>query len=176
MKYKTCTFIGHRKIEITNDLIKKLEDIIEDLIIKENVGVFLFGSRSQFNDLCHRIVCQAKEKYPNIKRIAYTCRSEGCVLESDTSFWNKWKDYFDQQQFMITVDEEYEHKTKYTSGRGAYVERNYAMIDDSDICVFYYNKRYTPNLDNKQIKPIGLHTSKSGTKSAYNYAKHKNKK
>ena len=43
-KHKTCSFIGHRKIEITTELIKKLSVTIKDLIVKENVSIFLFSS------------------------------------------------------------------------------------------------------------------------------------
>ena len=65
---KTCCFFGHRKIEITEELKNRLLAIIENLIISENVTTFLFGSRSQFDDLCHTIVTELKEKYPHLRR------------------------------------------------------------------------------------------------------------
>ena len=61
-KHKTCSFIGHRKIEITTELIKKLSVTIKDLIVKENVSIFLFGSKSDFNNLCYLVVTKIKEK------------------------------------------------------------------------------------------------------------------
>ena len=66
---------------------------------------------------------------------------------------------------MLGFEEEFEHKTKYEAGRASYVERNQAMINDSDYCVFYYDKNYFP-----------LTRTKSGTKLAYEYAVRKNKK
>lgn len=42
----------------------------------KGVKTFLFGSRSQFNDLCHEIVTERQKKNPQIKRIIYTRRSE----------------------------------------------------------------------------------------------------
>ena len=42
---KVCSFFGHRKIEITEELKQKVKLIIEDLIINQNVTTFLFGSR-----------------------------------------------------------------------------------------------------------------------------------
>ena len=69
MKIKTCCFIGHRTIETTLELRKLLYNHIENLIVSENVKVFLFGSRSQFNDLCYYIVSKLKEKYTDIKRV-----------------------------------------------------------------------------------------------------------
>ncbi|MEF9840764.1 MAG: biotin operon repressor, partial [Lachnospiraceae bacterium] len=42
---------------------------IESLIVNHNVDTFLFGSRSEFDSLCHSLVTELKEKYPHIKRI-----------------------------------------------------------------------------------------------------------
>ncbi|MBQ6922975.1 MAG: hypothetical protein IJQ66_07800, partial [Clostridia bacterium] len=69
--YKTCCFIGHRKIEKTDELEKEIYEYIERLIVKENVKIFLIGSRSEFNSLCHSVITDLKEKYPEIKRIGY---------------------------------------------------------------------------------------------------------
>lgn len=51
LKHKVCSFFGHRKIDITEELKQKVKDTIEDLIINHNVEVFLFGSRSDFDYL-----------------------------------------------------------------------------------------------------------------------------
>lgn len=84
-----CCFIGHRKIKITEELKAKVKEVIEDLIVNHNVLIFLFGSRSDFDCLCHLVVTELKEKYPNIKRIDYTCRSETCTLESERAHWEE---------------------------------------------------------------------------------------
>lgn len=67
---------------------------------------------------------------------------------------------------MCGVEEEFEHKNKYFAGKGAYIERNQAMIDDSDYCVFYYDENY-------RIK--GNKQGNSGTKIAFKYANGKKK-
>ena len=69
MKENTCCFFGHRRINETEDLISKLKEMIEKLIIDERVSVFLFGSKSRWNDLCLELVTEIKEKYPHIKRV-----------------------------------------------------------------------------------------------------------
>ena len=61
-KNKTCCFIGHRKINETDGLRTDLYSKIEDLIINDAVCNFLFGSRSNLNDLCLEIVTKLKEK------------------------------------------------------------------------------------------------------------------
>ena len=74
---------------------------------------------------------------------------------------------------LLGVEEEFEHKNKYTSGRASYVERNQAMIDNSDYCVFYYDEVYEPQIQKYSKKSCGFYQPKSGTKLAYNYAKQK---
>ena len=76
---------------------------------------------------------------------------------------------------LFCVDEEFEHKTKYTSGKASYVERNQAMIDNSDYCIFYYNENYKPQPRKQSKRDITYYQPKSGTGLAYNYAKQKKK-
>ena len=126
----------------------------------------MFGSKSEFNSLCHAVVSEIKETYPDIQRRAYTCRNETCILENERACWEKIYTSFEKYHISVfCVEEEVEYKTKWTSGKAQYVERNQAMIDDSDFCIFYYNRNYLT-----QTK------TKSGTKIAYEYALRKNKK
>lgn len=176
MENLICSFFGHRKIEITQKLKQKVKEVIEDLIVNQNVSIFLFGSRSDFDSLCHLIVTQLKEKYPEIKRIAYTCKSETCVLESEREKWEQIYSNLQKREVnLLGVEEEFEHKTKYTSGKASYVERNQAMINDSDFCVFYYDENYKPEMRKQSKKSITYYQPKSGTALAYNYAKQKKK-
>ena len=177
MEIKKCCFIGHRKIPSDVSIEKSVRDVIEMLILKENVRIFNFGSRSDFDTLCHSIVTDLKEKYNDIQRRAYTCRSETCTLESEREYWEEIYSHFEKRPVtLLGVEEEVEHKTKYSSGKASYVERNYAMIDDSDFCVFYYNEKYQPQKRKESKRSIGTYQPKSGTKIAYDNAKRKNKK
>lgn len=165
-KHKVCSFFGHRKIEETKELKIRLQSVIVNLIENEDVKVFLFGSKSDFDFLCHDIVTELKKAYPHIQRFAYTCKSEKCTLESERAYWEEIYSFFKKRPVtLLGVEKEIEHKTKYSAGRASYVERNQAMINDSDFCVFYYNKNYIPTTK-----------SKSGTKIAYEYAIRKKKK
>ena len=65
----TCCFLGHRKINETEELKAKLIEMIEIMIEERKVDTFLFGSKSQFNSLCLELVTEIKEKYPHIKRV-----------------------------------------------------------------------------------------------------------
>ena len=81
--HKSCCFIGHRIIDISEGLVQRLKDVVEELICKENVTTFVFGSNSMFNDLCHSVVTDAMKKHPFIKRVLAPCKSEAFTLESD---------------------------------------------------------------------------------------------
>ena len=176
MEGKVCSFFGHRKIETTEELKQKVKEVIEDLIVNHNVLIFLFGSRSDFDYLCHLVVTELREKYPNIIRKCYTCRSETCTLESERAHWEEIYSHFRKEKVtLLGVEEEVEHKTKYTSGRASYVERNQAMINDSNYCVFYYDENYQPEMRKYSKRSIGYYQPKSGTALAYTYAKQKKK-
>ena len=173
--HKVCV-IGHRNIEITEELQKEIYLYIEYLIKKENVGTFLLGSRSDFDSLCHGIITELKEKYPYIKRIKYTCRSESVVLESERAKWEEIYSSFKKREVhLLGVEEEFEYSTKYVSGKASYVERNQAMIDDSDFCLFYYNENYNPPQRKISKRSTEFYQPKSGTAIAFKYAKRKNK-
>lgn len=150
MKEKTCCFFGHRTIEVTEELKSKLIEIIEKLIVKNSVDTFLFGSKSDFDDLCHEIVTEIKEKYPNIKRI-YVRAEYPDINEQYTSY------------LLKHYEDTYYPEHIRNSGKAAYVERNYEMINKSCFCVVYYDE------------PIAPTTRKSGTKIALDYAVKKGK-
>ncbi len=172
---KTCSFFGHRNIAVTDQLVEKVKTCIEFLIAHRQVTTFLFGSRSEFNTLCHGIVSDIKRCYPSVKRVAYTCKSEGCFLESERQKWESiFSRFLGQKQDILTVDEEFEFAGKYKAGKASYIERNRAMIDDSQYCIFYYDKNYRPQGGYNSLGEA--YQTNSGTALAYKYAQSKNKK
>ena len=150
MKEKTCCFFGHRTINETEELKSKLIEIIEKLIVDENVDTFLFGSKSRFNSLCQETVTEIKEKYPHIKRI-YVRAEYQDINEQYTNY------------LLESYEETYYPEHIRSSGRAAYVERNYEMINKSKFCIVYYDEPNAPT------------TRKSGTKIALDYAKKQGK-
>ena len=151
MKEKTCCFFGHREINETEELKSKLIEIIEKLIVDEKVDTFLFGSKSQFNSLCLELVTEIKEKYPHIKRI-YVRAEYPDINEHYIKY------------LLESYEETYYPEHIRSSGRAAYVERNYEMINKSKFCIVYYDEPNAPT------------TRKSGTKIALDYAITKGKK
>ncbi len=176
MRNLACSFFGHREIELNEEIKQKVKEVIENLIVNQSVNVFLFGSRSNFDYLCHLVVTELKEKYQNIKRIAYTCKSETCTLEDKKQEMERIYSILGiEKERLLCVEEEFEHKTKYRSGRASYVERNQAMINDSDFCVFYYDENYKPKMRKYSKRSDFYYQPKSGTRIAFEYAKKKKK-
>ena len=173
---KICSFFGHREIKGGEELKAKVSEVVEDLIVNYGVLTFLFGRQSEFDSLCHLVVTELKEKYPDIKRVAYTCKNETYVLESERLKWEKmYSHILKKDVYLLGVEEEFEHKAKYVAGKASYVERNKAMIDNSDFCVFYYDENYEPKLKKFSKSKLCYYQPKSGTKIAYDYAKRKMK-
>ena len=108
--YKSCCFIGHRKIIETKELKQRLQDTIEKLINENNVKIFIFGSRSEFDFLCHKIVSNLMNIHPTIERVAYTCKSELAVLKQNkTEFEQLFSNAFKQDITLCEYEKEIEH-------------------------------------------------------------------
>ena len=152
------TFIGHRKIAEKSILYSNLRDFILWLVDYKNADTFLFGSKSQFNDLCLQAATEVKKIRPNVKLIYV--RAEYPHISED------YKDYL-----LNFYDDTYFPDKILNAGRAAYVERNFHMIDRSDICIFYFDETYSPSCVQISNNHFGYSNTKvSGTKLAYDYA------
>ena len=173
---KKCCFIGHRTVSITDDLIANLRNTIRRLIADEGVKYFLFGSRSEFDDLCHSIVTSLQDEYPHIVRVAYTRRSEYAVkAEEKEKMECSWASVLKTEVKLKDYDAEVQSDRVYSAGKASYVERNQEMIDASDYCIFYYNEDYLPPKRKRSTRDISSYQPKSGTRLAYEYALQKSK-
>ena len=142
----TCSIFGHSKIKITKELEEKLTATFGNLI-KQGCKYFYFGGFGEFDELCHKVVSELKDKYPHIQRIY--CLSDPRHLQRNKR--PKWLRNEDYEEF-IYLDLEFD----WWYQRIYY--RNCAMIDRSDIIIFYVEER-----------------EQSGAYKAYKYAKKKKK-
>lgn len=161
IKLHTCCFFGHRKIKETSELIERLTKEIEVLITEKEVRTFYFGSKSQFDDLCHTIVTELKEKYPHIKRIYV--RAEFPYI--DDSY---------RKYLLESYEDTYYPEKMIDAGKAAYVERNYEMIDNSSYCICYYDENYAPPRRKNSRRDLLDYQPKSGTGIAFDYANKRN--
>ena len=161
-KEKSCCFFGHRKIDETEELKNNLYKVIENLIVNDKVNTFFFGSKSEFDDLCHKTVTDLKEKYPDIRRIY--------VRSAFQHISERYKDtllnYYEGTYFPEHIE---------NAGKASYVERNQEMINRSKFCVVYYDENYLPPRRKNRSRDILDYQPKSGTKVAYDYAVKKKK-
>ena len=162
MKNYTTCFFGHRKIDETEELKNNLRGIIENLIVNEKVDTFFFGSKSQFDDLCHKIVTELKEKYPHLKRIYVR------------SAFQHIPDWY-EDSLLQHYEDTYFPEHMENAGRASYVERNQEMINKSDFCIVYYDENYAPPKRKSSRRDLTDYQPRSGTKIAYDYAVKKKK-
>ena len=159
---KSCCFFGHRKIEYTKELENQIYENAEKLILNENVDTFYFGSKSEFDSLCHKAVTELKEKYPEIKRV---------YIRAEYPYIN---DSY-EKYLLKDYEDTYFPQKVINAGRARYVERNQEMIDNSDFCIVYYRTEYKPPIRRNSKRNLADYQPKSGTKIAYDYAKKKRK-
>ena len=121
-KLHCCCFFGHRKIKETEELKEAVCNAVEDLITSKNVDTFYFGSKSDFDDFCHSIVTELKEKYPHIQRIYV--RAEFPYID------DSYRNYL-----LERYEDTYYPERMVDAGKAAYVERNYEMINNIKYCI-----------------------------------------
>lgn len=161
-KSHSCCFFGHRKIVETPELLERLAREMEALITEKAVSVFYFGSKSQFDDLCHKVATELKEKYPHIKRVYVR------------SAFQHIPDWY-EDSLLQHYEDTYFPEHMENAGRASYVERNQEMINKSDFCVIYYDENYAPPRRRNSRRDLLDYQPKSGTMVAYNYAVKKKK-
>ena len=160
---KACSFFGHRDTPQTDELKHKVRETVERLIVEERVDTFLFGSRSKFDELCHIVVTELKEKYPHIQRIVYLCKHEtACFVGEGMKMKQQIKKLTGREVYVPEYEEIKKSDRVNSAGRASYVARNYWMVENSDYVIIYIKKNYS------------LSRSISGTWVVYQYAIKKN--
>ena len=154
---KACCFFGHRKIKENAELIERLSKEIDVLITEKEVSTFYFGSKSEFDGLCHKVVTELKEKYPHIKRIYVR------------SAYQHIPDWY-EESLLKHYEGTYFPEHMENAGRASYVERNQEMINKSDYCIVYYDENYLPPRRKNSRRDLFDYQPKSGTKVALDYA------
>ena len=124
-----CSFFGHRDVNITDELYATTTaEILKS--VHFGCRIFYFEGYGDFDDLCYRIVTKIKEENPtlDIKRIY--CVSQERYLRKNTRYFRR-EDY-DAVIYLVSSFEGW-YKSIYF--------RNCAMIDNSEVVVFYAEER-----------------------------------
>lgn len=169
-------FIGHRTISNAEQVKIKLLSTLSTLI-ENGADNFLFGSKSDFDFLCWETVTELKKQYPHIKRICYNAPHEIAFTSREER--ESCERFFSQATKREVHYADYEQainsQKAMKANRNAYIMRNSEMIENSDICVFYYNKNYLPHIRVSANKLIPDHHPGSGTAIAFAYAMRRKK-
>ncbi len=158
----TCCFFGHRKVPNAVEIKNKVYKEVENLIVNKGVCIFLFGSKSEFDDFCHEAVTELKEKYPHIKRVYVR------------SAFQHIPDWY-EESLLKHYEDTYFPEHMENAGRASYVERNQEMINKSNFCVVYYDENYARPRRRTSKCDLTNYQPKSGTKVAYDFAVKKKK-
>ena len=129
MKDGTCSFFGHRNIEITDELKNKLFEIVKNLIEK-GYEYFYFGGFGMFDELCYNIVSKLKLKYSHIKRV-YCLSNPRHLISKKRPEWMKKEEY--EEFVYLDLEFDWWYQRIYY--------RNCAIIDKSDLTIFYVEAR-----------------------------------
>ncbi len=169
-------FIGHRTVDNAEQLKTKLFDTLSMLIAK-GADTFIFGSRSNFDSLCWKVVTELKEKHPHLKRISYNTPHELAFTSKEER--EQCEKFFSQmlkhEVHYADYEEAVSSQKSLKANKNAYIMRNQEMIEGSDVCVFYYNKDYLPPLRKRSKRRVFENQPKSGTAIAFAYALQKKK-
>lgn len=147
IKYKICSFFGHSEISITDDLKMRVRNKIENMIVKDNYGIFYFGGFSMFDELCYKIVSELKNKYPHLKRV-FCLADPRHINVLKRPKWLREEEY--EEYIYIDLKFDWYYTRIYY--------RNVEMINESDFVIFYFTN-----------------TKNSGAYKAYKYAIKKKK-
>lgn len=161
---KTACFFGHRKIDVTDELRTALYKEIENLIVVDEINTFLFGSKSQFDDLCYKIVSDLKNKYSDIQRVYVRAEFEHIEGEGSRAY---------REGLLELYEDTYYPECVSGAGKAVYVKRNQHMIDRSSVCVIYYDETYLPARRKQSRRALSDYQPVSGTGVAYKYAEKK---
>lgn len=158
---KACSFFGHRDTPQTEELKQKVRETVERLIVEEGVDTFLFGSRSKFDELCHMVVTELKEKYPHIQRIAYLCKHEtACLAGAGVETRRAIKMVTGRDVYVGEYEEIKKSDRVNLAGRASYVERNQWMVDDSQLIILFYDQRKKGQSGVSLVERYGTHQKK----------------
>lgn len=126
---KTCSCFGHFDVNITDDLVARTKIEI-DKAIENGVRIFLFGGRSDFDDLCYDLVTEKRNANPQLHLKRVFCFALDKQLRKPPR-WFIPKKY--EALECPTKDFDYWYTSIYY--------RNLAMIDQSDLILFWVEQR-----------------------------------
>ncbi|MDE6604540.1 MAG: hypothetical protein K2K85_00775 [Clostridia bacterium] len=120
---KSCAFFGHSKMNVGQHREKLLE-VLKDLIENKGVEQFYSGFRGDFDVYCSFLVCELKDRFPQIKNTLVLSYIPRTVVHSYSDF--DLPRCFDDSVYLLE---------KNVPKRLAIVETNKSLVDTVDFVV-----------------------------------------
>ena len=130
MQPKICTFAGHADIFGENQLKKKLESEIINLIENENVDTFYCGGKGDFDRFCAECVNELKNHYPFIESYMIFSYIPGKKSKSGIDPY---------EDFNGTI---YPDGLEFVPQKLAIIKRNEWMVDNSSFLIAYIDHEW----------------------------------
>lgn len=127
---KVCSCFGHSDVEITEELKARTRTAINDAI-NDGVRVFLFGGISDFDDLVYELVTESRADNPELGINRVFCFALDKQLRKPPHWFDRRKEY--EALECPCKDFDYWYTSIYY--------RNCAIIDSSDLVLFYAEER-----------------------------------
>lgn len=130
---KICCFTGHRDINsLPRDQVsKKLEKVLVELIEKEDFSEFRAGGATGFDSMAALTVLKLKKKYPHIKlHLMLPCKGQ-----------DKYFMPVERKLYRYTIANA--DSVKYIQenySREAMFARNRALVNGADLCLAYLER------------------------------------
>ena len=144
---KICSFFGHRQIAITEELYAAT---MAEIMKAVDLGccIFYFGGYGVFDELCYKVVTKIKEEMPQKQIRRIYCVAQEKYLRGKSRYFKR--ENYEEIIYLTPAFESWYQSIYF---------RNCAMIDASDLIIFYVEKR-----------------ENSGAYKAYSYAKKRKKR
>ncbi len=127
----TVSFFGHRQIENLSLLESQLENIITNIISGKEYVEFLVGNNGEFDILVSQTIRRLKKIYDS-GNVCHTL-----VLPYETAVYRNnlksFEEYYDNVEIFESLE-----RTHY---KALVLNRNYKMVDRSDLIVFYLERK-----------------------------------
>lgn len=132
LRNQTCCFTGHRILPAneTTAILRKLDSILLPLI-EHKVCAFWLGGALGFDTLAAEHLLKLKQQYPQITI---------CLALPFDGYRNRWSEIQKNRAANIDAQADQIVYCSHTPSKGAFLQRNRYMVDQSRYCIAYCNR------------------------------------
>lgn len=132
LRNQTCCFTGHRILPAneTTAILRKLDSILLPLI-EHNVCVFWLGGALGFDTLVTEHLLTLKRQFPQLVI---------CLALPFDGYRNRWSEIQKSRAANIDAQADQIVYCSHTPSKGAFLQRNRYMVDQSRYCIAYCNR------------------------------------